>query len=209
MRFSHSPEISVILPTFNRAQHVGNAIESVLGQSYKNWELIIVDDGSSDLTFSAIDPYLMRFHAIRYMKHSNRKPALSRNAGIQASFGRYVTFLDSDDIYLPEHLESRIAVMEKNPGISLLSGGFLFDGDIMVKDRHDPEKFVHITECILGGTFFGKREIFQALEGFSALEYAEDADLWERASERFGLMKLDSPRTYCYRRAPDSITLNY
>ncbi|NTW83482.1 MAG: glycosyltransferase family 2 protein [Chlorobiaceae bacterium] len=209
MRFSGSPEISVILPTFNREGHVGNAIESVLGQSYSNWELIIVDDGSSDMTFSAIDPYLMKFQGIRYMKHSNRKPALSRNAGIQASFGRYITFLDSDDIYLPEHLESRIAIMEKNPGTSLLSGGFLFDGDIMVKDRNDPKKLVHITECILAGTLFGKRELFHALEGFSALDYAEDADLWDRASEHFTIMKLDTPRTYCYRRAPDSITLNY
>ncbi|NTV98160.1 MAG: glycosyltransferase family 2 protein [Chlorobiaceae bacterium] len=209
MRFNHYPDISVILPTFNRAAHLGNAIESVLSQTYSNWELIIVDDGSSDNTFEVIDPYLMKSAGIRYMKHTNRKPALSRNGGIQASFGRYITFLDSDDHYLPEHLESRLVILENNPDVSLLSGGFLCEEDFMVKDRNNPEMLVNIRECILAGTLFGRSELFHTLEGFRNIEYAEDTDLWDRASERYGVMKLEDPKTYFYRRADDSITLNY
>ena len=143
------------------------------------------------------------------MKHKNRKTALSRNAGIQASFGRYITFLDSDDHYLSNHIESRMEILEEHQEIALLSGGFLCDEDIWVKDCYNTDKLVHIRECILGGTFFGKRELFFSLEGFRELDYAEDTDLWERASALFSVQKINDPKTYVYRRAEDSITLNY
>ena len=209
MKFSYKPDISVIMPTFNRARHLKNAVESVLAQSTNNWELIIVDDGSSDNTSETLDPYIDQFPNIRYLKHKNRKTALSRNAGIQASFGRYITFLDSDDHYLPNHLESRVAILEEFREVALLSGGFLCDESIRVKDCYNPDKLIHIREWVLGGTFFGKRELFFSLEGFRELAYAEDTDLWERASTLFSLRKIEDPKTYVYRRAEDSITLNY
>ena len=209
MRFSCKPEISIILPTFNRACYLENAVKSVLAQSFTNWELIIVDDGSNDHTFNTLDPFILRFPAIRYMKQSNRNAALARNAGIQASFGRYITFLDSDDRYLKTHLETRIALIENMQNISLLSGGFLCDETFMVKDCYHPDRLIGIRECILCGTLFGKRELFFALEGFSDLAYAEDTDLWQRASALFAVKKIAEPKTYLYQRADDSITLNY
>ena len=209
MRFSYSPEISVIMPTFNRARYLENAVQSVIAQSFENWELLIVDDGSSDDTLETLNPYIERFANIRYLKHKNRKPALSRNAGIQASFGRYITFLDSDDHYLGNHLETRVEILKEYREVALLTGGFVCDEDIRVKDRHNADKLVHIRECTLGGTFFGTREIFLSLEGFRDLEYAEDADLWERAESLFAVKKIEDPKTYVYQRAKDSITLNY
>ncbi len=209
MIFNYSPEISVIMPTFNRAGYLENAVQSVITQSFESWELIIVDDGSSDDTFAILDPYIARFENIRYLKHKNRKASLSRNAGIQASFGRYITFLDSDDHYLNNHLESRVAILKEYREVALLSGGFLCDEDIRVKDRNNTDKLIHIRECILGGTFFGTREIFFSLEGFRDLEYAEDADLWERAEALYTVKKIEDPKTYVYQRAEDSITLNY
>ncbi|MEI8033477.1 MAG: glycosyltransferase family A protein [Chlorobiaceae bacterium] len=209
MRFSVRPEVSVILPSFNRAAHLETAIKSVIRQTFADWELIIVDDGSTDDTFKRVDPYIQCTSKIRYMKHSNRKQALSRNAGMQASFGRHITFLDSDDHYLENHLESRMAIIRARPDIMLLSGGFLSDETIMVKDRHNPEMLVHIRECTLGGTLFGKRELFFAIEGFKDLDYAEDSDLWERAVALFATKKIEEPKTYVYGRAADSITLNH
>ncbi len=209
MRFNYSPEISVIMPTFNRARYLENAVQSVIAQSVENWELIIVDDGSSDHTFETLKPYIERFTNIRYLKHKNRKAALSRNAGIQASFGRYITFLDSDDLYLDNHLETRAGILKEYREVALLSGGFLCDENIRVKDRNNTDKLVHIRECTLGGTFFGTREIFFSLEGFKDLEYAEDADLWERAEVLYTVKKIEDPKTYVYQRAEDSITLNY
>ncbi len=202
------PDISVIMPTFNRANHLECAIQSVLAQSFINWELIIVDDGSNDNTFEKLDPFILKFPNIRYMKQSNRKAALARNTGIQASFGRYITFLDSDDHYLKNHLETRITLIEEMQDVSMLSGGFLCDETIMVKDCYNPDTLIGIRECILCGTLFGKRELFFALDGFSDMEYAEDADLWERASRLFSIKKIEDPKTYVYQRANDSITLN-
>ncbi len=208
MMFSFKPDISVILPTFNRAGKVSIAIDSVIAQTLSSWELIIVDDGSTDDTFDVVSAYIARDERIRYMKHSNRLPAMSRNAGIQASMGRYITFLDSDDVYLENHLLSRQRIMEKEPSTDLLAGGYCGDNDISVPDRHNPDRLIHISECTLCGTFFGKKEIFLALEGFKPLDYAEDAEFWERASSRFRTKKITEPATYVYQRAEDSITRN-
>ncbi len=209
MMFNYQPDISVILPTFNRAAYLERAVQSVVAQTFTNWELLVVDDGSSDNTFEIVVPLLAVHANIRYMKHQNRKAALSRNAGIQASFGRYITFLDSDDHYLPMHLASRMALMEAMPDVDLLSGGFLCDEPTMVKDYRNLEQLITIRECILCGTLFGKRELFFALEGFNNLDYAEDTDLWNRAAQRFQVHKIVEPKSYVYQRANDSITLNY
>ncbi|MEI7695868.1 MAG: glycosyltransferase family A protein [Chlorobium sp.] len=209
MRFSYKPDISVILPTFNRASSLEKAVQSVIAQTFVNWELLVVDDGSSDKSFEIIAPFLDRFSNIRYMKHKNRKAALSRNAGIQASFGHHITFLDSDDHYLETHLESRMTLMEALPDVALLCGGFHCDQETFVKDCYNLDRLIDIRECILCGTIFGKRETFFALDGFRDLEYAEDTDLWERASKLFTVTKIEEPKTYIYQRAADSITLNY
>jgi glycosyltransferase involved in cell wall biosynthesis len=207
--FDILPAVSVILPTFDRAPLLASAIESVVAQSFTEWELIVVDDGSSDETFGIVDAFVREHGNIRYMKHRNRKAALSRNAGIQASFGRYITFIDSDDLYLPEHLESRFRLLESQPALKLISGGFTCLGDPWVKDRHDPEQWIHVNECTVGSTFFGRRELFMEIGGFRALEYAEDSDLWERAAQHHQVLKIDTPQSYIYRRTADSITKTY
>ncbi len=207
-RFQPEPAVSVILPTFNREKTLPCAVESVFSQTFTDWELIVVDDGGTDKTPALIDSFIAKGGNIRYMRHGNRGAALSRNAGIQASFGRYITFLDSDDSYLPHHLESRMAIMTADPAPDLLSGGFLGEDDIRVVDRFDPGRTVHIGDCILGATLFGPREVFFSLGGFRNLDYAEDADFWDRAAVTYDVMKLTSPRTYVYSRADDSITRN-
>jgi glycosyltransferase involved in cell wall biosynthesis len=209
MNFDIRPEVSVILPTYNRAGHIEQAIESVIAQSFAEWELIVIDDGSTDGTSGIVERYLQKHANIRYMKHRNRKAALSRNAGIQAAFGRYITFLDSDDRYLPEHLESRYRLLDSRPEIDLISGGFICEGDPWIRDRNDPEKLVHVSKCIVGGTLFGRRELFLALEGFRALDYAEDTDLWERATEKHNVITITAPESYLYLRSNDSITSQY
>ena len=208
MNFSHYPAISVILPTYNRDTRLVRAVQSVIDQTFTDWELIVVDDGSTDQTFERISEFMELHRNIRYMKHSNRKPAISRNAGIQASFGRYITFLDSDDHYLPEHLESRFSYLEEHSETDLISGGFCGDDDVYVTDCYHPEKKIHIQKCILGATLFGKRNLFFSLGGFENLDYAEDTDFWERASEKFSIKKLFEPKTYVYERSDDSITRN-
>lgn len=207
--FGKIPAISVILPTFNRAGLLSKAIESVLAQSFTDWELLVADDGSSDDTFAVVNRYVETNPAVRYLKHSNRKLNTTRNMGIQAAFGTWLTFLDSDDSYAPDHLESRIRFMRENPETDLIVGGFQTDEDIFVKDCYNPDRMIDIRECIVGPTLFGRRAVFLALGGFKPLSYAGETELWSRAEKLFRLQKIEDPKTYIYTRADDSITLNF
>jgi len=106
-----TPTVSVIIPTFNRAHLIGRAIKSVLNQTYQDFEIIVVDDGSTDNTQEIVKGF--RDKRIRYIRHKkNTGAAAARNSGISASFGKYIGFQDSDDKWLPEKLEKQIKVMD-------------------------------------------------------------------------------------------------
>jgi hypothetical protein len=117
-----TPQISVIIPTYNRADMLGDAIASVLAQTYADWELIVVDDGSIDDTEAVVARY--SDPRIRYIYQENRKLPGARNTGIRASTGEYVAFLDSDDLFLPEKLSVQAAAMENRPDIGLVASGW-------------------------------------------------------------------------------------
>lgn len=201
----YSPAVSIILPTFNREMLLKRAVNSVLNQTFKNWELIIVDDGSSDDTFSLISDYQNHFENIRYLRHPNKKLPLSLNTGIQASCGEFITFLGSDDEYKHEHIELRYNYMNENPYIDLLHGGIEIIGDPFVKDKNDLTKKIHLEECHIGGTFFCRRKIFEELGGFKNIEYSEDSEFFERVEEEFKTAKVNFKTYVYYRDTPDSI----
>jgi glycosyltransferase involved in cell wall biosynthesis len=207
--FDITPEISIIVCTYNRAHYLNKGIESVLNQTFTNWELLIVDDGSCDNTFEIVNPYLGQYNNIRYLKHQNKKQCYAKNAGIQASFGRYITLLDSDDSYKPNHLESRLEYMKAHPEIDLIQGGFFSEEEILVADYYQPSKLINLKECVLGPTFFGKRKVFFELEGFKHMTYGEDTDLWERAEKIFKTHTIKEPETYIYTRAETSVSKNF
>lgn len=202
------PKISIILPTYNRAPYLKRCVTSVLEQGFRDWELLIVDDGSSDETFEVINPYLFQHSNIRYLKHQNQKLPRTKNIGIQTSFGEYITFLDSDDRYEKDHLESRLEIMNTHQALDLVEGGFKTTEEVWVVDFFDPThtRMINIQDCVLGPTFFGKREVFVALDGFQDLAYGEDTDFWMRAEKRFKTLKIHEPKTYLYSRAEESIT---
>lgn len=203
-----TPSVSVIIATFNRDKLLPRALDSVLSQTFQDWECIIVDDGSSDNTFEAVNYYLEKDSRFRYMKHTNKKPPLTFNTGIQASIGRFITFLGSDDEYKPEHLQLRYDYMINNTEVDLIQGGVEVVGHPFVKDMNDLTKEIHISECKVGGTFLGKREVFFELGGFRNLEYADDADFWNRAEENFKTASVNWQTYIYYRDTPDSICTN-
>ena len=106
--------VSIIMPSFNTGKYITETIESVLAQSYKNWELIIVDDCSSDNTDEILSTYLSddRIHYLKNEKNSGA--AFSRNAALREAKGRWIAFLDSDDLWMPEKLEKQIDFMDRN-----------------------------------------------------------------------------------------------
>lgn len=105
--------VSIIMPSYNTGGYIKNSIESVLAQTYENWELIIVDDCSTDDTDSIVGQFSDK--RIRYLKNKkNSGAAISRNYALREAKGRWIAFLDSDDLWLPEKLEKQIAFMENN-----------------------------------------------------------------------------------------------
>jgi glycosyltransferase involved in cell wall biosynthesis len=200
------PLISIILPAYDRLRYLPRCIDSISVQTVKDWELIIVDDGSTDGTADYGLKRISQDPRIRYMAHANRKQALTKNAGIQASFGTYLTFIDSDDAYRPHHLESRLAVFEKDPLLDILEGGFEAPADMKVPDYFNTSQSLPVSECVLGTTFFGKRNVFFELGGFQNLSYGEDTDFWLRAEKKFRVRKITDPKTYVYACTPDGIT---
>ena len=107
------PKVSVVIPTYNRARRVSEAIRSVLRQTYRDFEIVVVDDASTDNTEQIIKSF--RDSRIVYIKHKNNRGAsAARNTGIKNSRGKYIAFLDSDDEWLPQKLEKQIAVFEKS-----------------------------------------------------------------------------------------------
>jgi glycosyltransferase involved in cell wall biosynthesis len=202
---SFEPIVSIILPTFNREKLLVRAINSVLNQTIQNWELIIVDDGSTDNTFEVVNSYLQKQENIRYIKHSNRRPPLSQNVGIISSVGKYISFLGSDDEYKPTYLEERINFLQTHSDVDLIHGGVEIIGHPFVKDKNDLSKEIHLSECVIGGTFFGKRKVFFELDGFKNLKYSDDSDFFERALQKFKIEKVDFPTYVYYRDTSDSI----
>ncbi len=197
------PLITVVIPTFNRAPLVGRAIDSVLRQSYDNWELLVVDDGSTDHTQSVVANYYPR---VRYLHQPNRGVGAARNNGISQARGELIAMLDSDDEFLPAHLESRLQILldDANP-TDLLTGGVTINGNSQAVDYYDCSRLVDLRDCIMGGCLFGRAEVFRTGGGFNDARYGEDTDFWMRAERRFRVRRIDEPRTYLIHDTPGSL----
>ena len=106
--------VSIVMPSYNTAKYIAETVQSVLAQTYQNWELIIVDDCSTDDTDEVVKPFLSDSR-IRYLKNEkNSGAAVSRNRALREAKGKWIAFLDSDDLWLPEKLEKQIAFMKEN-----------------------------------------------------------------------------------------------
>lgn len=138
------PRVSVIIIFLNEARFLGEAIDSVRAQSFTDWELILVDDGSIDGS-SAIARAACDGERIRYVEHpghANRGMSASRNAGIAASRGEFIAFLDADDIWMPEKLAEQVARFDANPAIDMVYGRTLiwheWEAGATTRDYHYP-----------------------------------------------------------------------
>ena len=122
-----NPLVSVIIPTHNRAKLVGEAIHSVLKQTYRNFEVIVVDDGSSDNTREIIQDFAKKDLRIKYIwqEHSGT-PAVTRNTGIKASIGELIAFLDSDDVWFPKKLEKQTKAFQRNPEMLVIASNSVY-----------------------------------------------------------------------------------
>lgn len=200
------PFFTVIVCTYNRARYLHRALGSILDQSCCDWEVIVVDDGSTDSTLDLLGRYRdQRFKVVRHKR--NLGVGAARNTGIKHSTGQFVTFLDSDDEYLPNHLDNRKKVLKQMPSVQLLHGGVEVIGDPFVVDKDDYGKRIHLDECAIGGTFFIRRDVFDAVGLFRNLRYADDSDFFERAvSLGIEIHKTGIPSYRYFRNTQNQVT---
>jgi glycosyltransferase involved in cell wall biosynthesis len=199
-------KISVVMSVYNSDfPLIKRAIDSVLTQDYQDFELIIIDDGSVYDQQNPIAEYAEKHKTkIIYFRHSNRGQSQSINRGIIKSVGEFITIIDCDDAYKPQHLSTCLKEMNNYDLISSTTETVVDTAeDYYVPDKNDQERLIHVDDCILFATLFGRREVFTSInfrDGFAA-----DADFYEKAKTRFRVKKVDL-RTYIYyRNIPNSI----
>lgn len=200
---NQTPIISVVLPVYNRRHVIMRALNSVEQQSFRSYELLIVDDGSTDELETLIIPKVLQRPNWRYLKHANRKVAWSRNIGIHAALGEFVTFLDSDDEYLPEHLRLRYDYLMAHPEVDIIHGGVEIDGPEethWVVDAADPGRKIHIRDCCTGATLFARKEIFLESGGFPVVPYSPEYHFLQKVAGSYRIERVDFP-TYIYHTA--------
>jgi glycosyltransferase involved in cell wall biosynthesis len=204
---STNPIVSVLMSTYNTdAILAKRALDSVLQQDFQNFELIIIDDGSArDAESFLLNYAITHQNKVTYLRHSNCSQAISINKGVKLSVGNYITIIDADDEYKPNHLSSCLKEIAGADLISTQTETIVDSNeDYYVVDKLDNTKVIHVDDCILFATLFGKREVFENID--FAGEYGADANFYETAAQQYNVKKVHQ-RTYIYyRNIPGSIT---
>ena len=200
-------KISIIMSVYNTPfLLVKRAIDSVLRQDFRDFELIIIDDGSTVGKQKEILEYAIKHQdKITFLRHKNCGQSESINKGVLISTGEFITIIDADDEYKPNPLSGCVAEMHLYDLIASSTETIVNEvSDYYVPDRFDNNKVVHVDDCIMFATLFGKKEVFTSIKFYDM--YGADANFYERAQKQFIVQKLDL-RTYVYyRNNPDSLT---
>ncbi|MGI0107061.1 glycosyltransferase [Salinimicrobium sp. WS361] len=180
--------ISVIIPTYNRAQSLPESIDSILDQSADNWELIIIDDGSNDDTGNIVQDYLID-ERVNYYFQKNVGVSAARNKGVEVSRGDYIIFLDSDDRFLPGLFFKLNEINYQEYDMICWEVSKQIDGKLSVWKPHKLEKiYNHLTATFLAGSICYKKEIFLKAGGFDPkMTFGENYELGIRISNLSGL----------------------
>lgn len=191
--------VSVVIPTYNRAKELNRAIKSVLKQTYKKWELIIVDDGSTDDTKKVVQNYMKKYKKkIKYLYQRNKGQGAARNYGIKRAKGEFIAFLDSDDEWLPEKLEKQIKLFS-NPNIGLaysasnLNKGPFYRGKVLMQLIN--KNFITNSSVVIRRKVLKKSGYFGEEDW---LRNIEDYDLWLRIALNFEFDYINKPLVKYY-----------
>lgn len=193
-----TPKVSIIIPMYNVAKYIGECIQSVINQTHTNWELILIDDGSTDNTKSIIEPYL-EDNRIRYFWQENGKQGKARNHGVRKATGMFIGFLDADDKWHERKLERQIEVFSEKTVDVVYTSGHSFkikDNDMQllsqfgIKDGIQAGKklifdliqknYIPLTSVLI------TKERFEEVGGFNEnlkIQNAEDLNLWLKLAD--------------------------
>ena len=206
---SQNPLVSIVLPTHNGSRYLDQAVQSCLDQTCTNWELVIVDDASTDNTPVRIAQYLAEDDRIRSLRHeTNRKLPRALNTGFSLAKGTYFTWTSDDNCYRPNAIAEMVAFLESHPEIDVVYTDYsnidqtgrvlrqvtIWDQDVLLRGN------------AIGPCFLYRRKVHEAIGGFAEdLFLAEDYNFWLKASVLFRLQPLHKD-LYLYRLHSDSLT---
>lgn len=185
------PLVSVVIPVFNLEAYLGEAIDSVLGQTFRDFEILLVDDGSSDRGPEIIERYRRRHpEKVRVLSQDHRGAAAARNAGIAAAAGDWIAFLDGDDVWKPGKLEIQLREAKKDPRIDFIStAAEIYGRSDLFGERHPSGEDLKL-ELLLSGCFIVlssvllRRELLGTTLFAEQLPGAQDLDLYLRLADR-------------------------
>jgi len=198
--------ISVIMPTYNRVWTITQAIGSVVAQTFGDWELIIIDDGSTDETEAAVVNFLLDTR-IRYIKQANAGPIVARNNGAKLAKGEWLAFLDSDDAWLPEKLAKQWELVEQSAQPILVYGNYyhINEKGERLGEFFDQKTVPHngwvssnllVDNFVTTSTVLLPKQVFLESGGFNQLlnlTIGEDYELWLRLSTKLAFYCVNEP----------------
>lgn len=203
------PKVSVVIPTYNCAKYLPETIDSVLNQTYRDFEIIVVDDGSADDTKTITQCYINKYpDKIRYFYQENKGPGAARNFGIKKSVGEYIAFQDADDLWLSTKLKKQVELLEQDAQIALvfsdmqqrLGSEVLYKAFLIEKGYYERicggNLFLELTKInfIFTPTVVLRKNIFSRIEMFNEnYKIGEDYDMWLRVAKDFKVALINEP----------------
>ncbi|PMB32531.1 glycosyl transferase family A [Fischerella thermalis CCMEE 5319] len=207
--------ISIVIPTYNSEKTIRHTIESVLQQTFSDFELIIINDGSTDSTLKVVSQF--QDSRIKVFSFDNAGGNVSRNRGLKQAIGEFVSFLDADDLWTPDKLESQLNALKENPQAVVAyswtdyideQGKFLLSGTHITANGNVYEKLLISNFLENGSNPLIRREVLVELGGFDeSLTAAQDWDMWLRLAQNFNFIAVPHVQIL-YRISANSLSTN-
>ena len=211
----NSPLVSVVMPVYNAENYLGQAIESILGQTFQDFEMICVDDKSTDGSLELLHSYAQRDSRIRVLQNErNLGESASRNAGMAVASGEYIAGQDADDVSLPVRLERQVAYLQTTPDVGVLGAAMLLVNEYGAALRQWPvfetdvvlRCLLLVTSPIPHPSVIFRRHIIQEIRGYREdLVVAADYELWVRAASICKIANLPDVLVH-YRQTPGQLS---
>jgi len=190
---STTPKVSIVIPTYNRGDYILETVESVQTQSYRDFEIIIVDDGSTDNTREVLS-HLIENKNIKYIYQVNRGESSARNLGVRKAKGIYIAFLDSDDLFLPTKLEKQVAYLDLNPNVAFVHSWYSkfnnLGKDLGIRNTSQysgwiyPEMLLSWQVLMAVPCVMVRMDVLNEVGGFDEDQYwGADLDMWRRIAK--------------------------
>ncbi len=188
-------QVSILIPAYNAERYIAETIESILVQTYPNFELLIIDDGSTDNTLAIIKSYAEKDQRIKVITQANSGIPNTLNKGIELSKNEWICRMDADDLMMPNRIERQLAFIAENPDLAVASS-YVYnigeDGKIIGQFRAKFTNRAVVEEYVRKNQLIGfhqpavimKKSVIQAVGGYRNFSYAEDLDLWNRVAEQ-------------------------